>query len=81
MANCHEADTDLRGMIMEEKKEQTIFLVIRNKGCVTSGETRRAYTFLEEAQLCASRYPDAEIKEVKLIYNTTNKFYAGDDPL
>jgi len=81
MGNCHEADTSLIGMYMEEKKDHVIYIVHRNAEDMERGTPKQAFTFKEEAELFASQYPDALIQKVNLIYNTTNKFYAGDDPL
>jgi len=40
-----------------------------------------AFKSLDAAREFAKQFPGAYIRESNLLYETSNKFYAGDDPL
>jgi len=82
MSNCHEADTDLTGMNMEEKTAQIVFIVYgTNVNDKRNPIINRAFKSLDAARDFAKQFPGAYIRESNLLYETSNKFYAGDDPL
>ena len=82
MANCHEADTDLTGMNMEEKPRQIVFIVHGiNANDKRNPMLNHAFKSLDAAREFANKHPGSYIRECNLTYESSNKFYAGDDPL
>jgi len=80
MGNCHEADTDLTGMHMEEK--QIVFVVYgMNPNDKKKPYLKHAFKSLDDARKFASQFKGAYIHECNLGYESAGKFYAGDDPL
>ena len=77
MANCHEADTDLNGMHMEENK--IIYIVYgtepRDK---RNPHIHPAFKSLDDAREFSKQHPCAYIKEVNLRFEKTHKFHPGE---
>lgn len=79
MGNCHEADTNLNGMYMDEKLNQIVYIVYGTPQVDKRDPSiNRAFKSLDSAREYAKQHPCAYIKEVNLSYEKTHKFYPGD---
>lgn len=79
MGNCHEAETNLDGMYMNEKITQIVYIVYGTPIIDKKNPSiHRAFKSIDDAREFAKQYPCAYIKEVNLHYEKTHKFYPGD---